>query len=216
MVTEVRLSSLARFRLRGGRHRIAASHNATPPRIIGYAVVAFVSVLAVGAVGPGSGDSEPRQSAASDPEPGVPFQAEALVPSPPRAQAPAPGPQLPGPELLAVRTPEVTVPTATSLPTAKASGPSQTAEQETSEDKAPATSQPSESTRPSETTPPPESSQPSQTPPPSESTQPSESAPPPSETTPPSSEQPEPTQPGLLPTLGGAVDDLTGGLLPRR
>ncbi|WP_344680638.1 hypothetical protein [Saccharopolyspora taberi] len=187
-------------------------HRVTPPRIIGYAVVAFASVLAVGAAGPGLSQSEPEYSAASYPEPGVPFQAEALVPSPPR-QTPGAGPQLP------VVSPSE-VPSTTSRPT-----PTRTSEaaKRTSSAKpeVPATTsrpsettQPAESTRPSEPVPPTETAPPTGSNPPSETAPPTETAPPsesePPSEPPPSSEEPEPTRPGLLPAVGGAVRDLLG------
>ena len=208
-------SSLARSRR--GRHRRGAVARYTAP-VLGYTTAAVLAVIAATSAHysqtradevatPETANAARAQGAAPArqylPQLTLPEQSPATPPSLPGAPRPAPTtPALAEPKPVAVTS--STEPSATREP-----APSTTSER-TSSPPVTSTSAPSrpstEPTQPSETTQP---SEPSRTtePPTSEPAQPSE----PGGTTEPSA----PSQPGLLPLVGGVVDGLADPLLGR-
>ncbi|SDY07712.1 hypothetical protein SAMN05216215_1019119 [Saccharopolyspora shandongensis] len=196
-------SSLPRARTRGRHRRVEPKtwQHATPPRVIGYAVAVFLTVIAVSSAYHRA--DAPQAAPASQPaaaQPAAQFLAPQIT-----ATVPDLAPTTPEPRLLASETP---APAPAKTPVAErqteeAQGTAK-APKPTAKTSAPAaTSQPEE---PSRTT------QPADEPAPT--TQPAE---PPSETAPPSQSEPpsssKPERPGPLPAIGGIVDGLTGPLL---
>lgn len=212
-VTKVRLSSLARSRMHKGRHRRIEPktwHHATPPRIVGYAVAVFITVIAVSSAhyGPApqpTGTPGPRQAALPRVELLAPRVAPAaVVPVIPRDE--------PLPRLVATRAvePEPAPQThhsapattdTTDEPSTSTSTPTHTAK--------PHRSAPAESTEPEQPT----SAPPESTPPP-DTTPPSEPAPPSDPQSPSAPPQDAPPQhpPRLLPIVGDVLGRLTGPL----
>lgn len=202
-------SSLPRARTRGRHRRVEPKtwQHATPPRVIGYAVAVFLTVIAVSSAYHRTDSTqaapEPAPQAAAAAQPAAQFLVPQVTPTIPDLSAPTPEPRL-----VASETPEPAPITTDAAPTttkrpALAKAPETT--------KAPKPTSRTSSAEPSQPT---QSAEPSQTTQPSE--QPSESAPPSQpepQPTPPSSS--EPTRPGLLPELGGVIDGLTGPLLNR-
>ncbi|MGW3470951.1 hypothetical protein ACWDKQ_21405 [Saccharopolyspora sp. NPDC000995] len=204
-------SSLPRARTRGRHRRVEPKtwQHATPPRVIGYAVAVFLTVIAVSS----AYHRTDAPQAVPEPAPqgtavqsGAKFLVPQVTPTVPNLTAPTPEPRL-----VASETP-APAPTTTGTAPTTIKRPAQTEAPETT--KAPKPASPTSTSAESSQPEPSQSSEPSQT------TQPSE---PPSESAPPSQPEPEPTppssskpaHPGLLPELGGVIDGITG-LLPNR
>lgn len=204
-------SSLPRARTRGRHRRVEPKtwQHATPPRVIGYAVAVFLTVIAVSSAyhrtdAPQAPPEPGPQVAAA--QSGAKFLVPQVTPTVPDLTAPTPEPRL-----VASVTPEPG-PTTTGTAPTTTKPPAQTEAPETTKAPKPTsrTSTPAESSQPEPT----QSSEPSQTTQPSE--QPNETAPPSQpepEPTPPSSSKP--THPGLLPEVGGVIDGITGPVLNR-
>ncbi|MBB5158105.1 hypothetical protein [Saccharopolyspora phatthalungensis] len=210
-------SSLPGTRTRGRHRRVEPKtwQHATPPRVIGYAVAMFLTVIAVSSASHGTDTlpSAPGPAPQAAAQPAAQFLAPQVTATVPNLDVPASGPRL-----VAIETPAPTTshakptterPAATQAPeTTKASKPTE----RTSALPEPSQPKPTPTAQPTETQQPAEPAQPTETPQPSD--KPSDSAPPSaSEPEPTAPRNPGPTRPGLLPGVGGVLGGLTGPLL---